>query len=350
MTLSDAPHQPERDTMISCLDLPFIGSRLLTSNEAERLTREVQALTVRVWFSYFALLFIGFTLLVIIGNNWHLPAMAVAAATFALASAILFLNSLLRQWNYARRTLVADLKRGQAFTFSGIVREGETEQSTKEQLARARVMAWSTEQTLDVLPASGRIIETNGQAAQAPAFARVVEVARTPEIAAIAAQWVEPISASDGSQVGLGHRELSRAERAEVAQCLRRARSRLIWPEGVSSLWLTTLAVVAVWQLADGNGASLFRLFFYVIIAGMVDVSWATRLMLAARLAKDIGDGHVVIFKFPHGEPRRIGAKTVLPHEGAEVISEVLPFSKLPWTQNQHPAAWRRGKNMLGRE
>lgn len=182
--------------------------------------------------------------------------------------------------------------------------------------------------SMEMLPASQTAWLVDGQRPKKWLPAETSEVANTPEYAATAAEWVEPSNPSDEASPRFNHREISAAERDEIERHLHRLRWSSAPVAILVTLWAAfRLTLAVLYQTVPSP-------FFLIWLAGtsMVDLNLYKRWRLAGRLTLDLRAGRIVIARRPVNEEGQ---------EGLSAPIEVLPQSRLVWTQSGQPAAWR---------
>lgn len=193
-------------------------------------------------------------------------------------------------------------------------------------------VAWSGHavERLEALARSGRILKVNGNPTArlwVDALGREERTASVPQMASVAAQWVERVPEAP-QDLGVNRRDLTDAERAEIRQVRVReaVRTALI---GVAVAAGTGLGGAAALRGSGGSLLAFDRLMptvAFVLGVGSLPAVWA-RGRHVALLGRDAREGVVVV---------------VAPMDRPEEAVEVLPWSRAVWMTGSQPAPWRR--------
>ncbi len=251
------------------------------------------------------------------------------ALPFALSGAVL---SVRRALAHGR-----DLRSGKLWRFAGALSAFDSLGSDRDlaQLARSGVVTPEpgVGQDLSVLADSHQLLHANGKWAPPDVTLHVREIAAPPLEPAKLALPTELRSESAGA-LEVGRRRFSQAELGELeAHRLRLRRPGLV-------LWLLTpLGALGLYLLLEhgiGLPARLASAPFAAAMWLFAMQGYIRRLRFAGRLRNDIELGWVVTVD--HGEADAGTDDPQLPARGVES----LLHSRLDWTVNRRPAAWRR--------
>lgn len=183
---------------------------------------------------------------------------------------------------------------------------------------------------LEVLSGAGTAWAEDGQRVPGWRDAWSVDLACQPDSAHIAAQWLEPVREFPREGVFQGSRELSGAERLEL---LRHRRGMVVRPAftlGLLAVWALSHAV-RLWATGWRGAGSLVDILLLVLgLKWMADLVSCLRLGLSVQ--RDRQEGRVFILK---------DEGVAESPEGGVRLEEYLPDSRLLWTSDRAPAAWR---------
>ncbi len=259
----------------------------------------------------------------LLGRSLH-P--AVTDLTAAVRAAILLLG-LIELWARARdgRRLLAALGRARADLARGRVEvfAAHTAQTT------ATTAAPPEPHRLEVLPQSGLLLRAGGSLVQSWNLAPVAALAP----ARLHALRVPiPGARARDPNLRIHRRSLSPDERVELRAQARRLR-RHVGPVVVT--WLAAAGYVVARAALDGQGPTMAHLLrpgamLWLLLAVLASAVYATRLRAARRLRQDAGFQWLV--SVDEADPR---SPDTVPR------MEVLPVSRLLWTEDGRPAAWR---------
>jgi hypothetical protein len=179
--------------------------------------------------------------------------------------------------------------------------------------------------------------------------AQWAEVAEPPPVAAVAAQWLEPVAHSEEGTLLGGQRELSQAEREELRRFARRLwRHPLPWAVGFT-LWLSMPVALLVFGGDPEGKVEGFQLAILAAVTLWIDFHWLRALWISRRLQQDAREGQVLIFR-AHPGPAPVPSEGELSKSDdpleeesglVPVTVEVLPRSQWCWTEDGRPAVWR---------
>jgi hypothetical protein len=250
------------------------------------------------------------------------------------------------------RGLRRDLSVGVVKRFAGRLGPDTVADETLLFLQKARLIPRDAEGEwwIEVLAGSGRVWRVRGELVRHWIVALSAEVPEPPPVAAVAAQWLEPVAESqEGTLLG-GRRELSEAEREELRRFAGRLwRHPLPWAVGFT-LWLSMPVTVLIFAGHSDSGVDWWiRFAFLAAVTLWIDLHLLRALWIARRLQQDAREGQVLIFR-THPGPAPVPSEGGLtkPDEPLEKerdllpeTVEVLPQSQWCWTEDGRPAAWR---------
>jgi hypothetical protein len=285
--------------------MPLEGVRMLDNDELALLRDHVDSqFTFQQIVSISAsVLFVALYIATVIFPNpvifWL---MAGAAALMGMF--VIWLLSNRGSWLRRYKSLQADLVSGVVHRFR---REGIAE-------------------SFEVLPVSEVVFRSNGHSPKKWRRAPIIAVAKTPPIASIAADWLQPIDRPVGRFFS-GKRNLSGAEREEIrrwaVEVLDHRRRHAV----SYVCWAAFLGWLSRWGYPD--------LFYAALaVASYTGSKICSEIRLFLALQRDAKVGTVII-------NRRAKAKD----GGIEPIgapSEFLPSAQLKWTEDGSPAEWRK--------
>jgi hypothetical protein len=190
------------------------------------------------------------------------------------------------------------------------------------------------DQTIELLKSSRVVWRVNGWPTKRTIQPTLTEVAVTPKFAAIAAQWLEPVSRHEKSILYGGKRELSDNEKRELKRFVR----RLVTRPATSSLPVAFLSLALAANLYHAHEIDHDPMFWFFLIGGLSNVMlYLFQIRQARRFGDDLRVGYVGI--------RRIGSTDPVEMSGepTEPDIEFLPVTGMLWTKSGEPAIWRRG-------
>jgi hypothetical protein len=320
-------------TELRCAGLLFARSRALASEERETLLAESRRSGRQAWLCLLGIPFgIGLIALmaaVLPKSENVLLALAGLGFLQITAGTAIFLRLALDRFGWSRG-LRRDAAQDIVHVFEGVVPEGKALEPTLAALQKRGGLRpeGSRPRQLEVLPASSLVWKVDEVRPSSWIAALVARTARTPEAAAVAAQWVRPVAVPGGRVAMLNQRTLSPEEVLE----LRRLALRSLPGRILTALLVAYFAWSATMRLRAPD-----RDVFAFLIAGVA-------VFVGSRLVRDLqarwrfrGDartGRVVIVQSapvpgPDGEPT----------PGPTL--EFLPVSNLPWTRDGKPLPWR---------
>jgi hypothetical protein len=338
-----------------CAGLPLTAQRSLSDAEREALRAESGRLRRSGCLSLplVPVCFLAMLLALAVSDSAERPGAAFLAATLLMLTAVALLANYVRDCLRRGRLLRGDLREGYVKHFEGVLDEsvlswtiilsggrivhprgpGPPLDPTLALLLRLGLMRPDTTETqwVEALPVSGRVWRVNGQKPRAWITAVWSEVAETPGYAAAASAWLVPVSRSPEGTVSAGQRALSPSESEELRRRIRDAWRRPLLPALLLSLWFFPLLAGFLWERRlppDWHRLSFLLLGFAALSAdGVLLLS----LQQASRLRRDLETGVVSVVRV-----------TNLASGSVEQDFEVLPTSRLVWTEAGRPAAWRK--------
>jgi hypothetical protein len=321
-----AREEPAPDTEVWAAGRRRTGQRSLS--EAER--GEIDRLARRHRRRGVAMLLSGPAVFLLCVAAWLL--VPEANLGLALLSTGLFVGLLLlgvpmaiasRRWFSAGRTLFRDARAGVVDCFEGRREAGSSPAGAPEDLDPRTA-------DLEILPHSALVWRARGERLAAPSYLERFRVAALPDAARVAAEWTEPVRTRDGDLIHVNRRDLSPAERTELARIANRLAFGPGWIVGVAAAWFVLVLLANVGRGTWGEQAVALAL--PGLATGVTAARLARDLRLAARLRRDGEAGQVVIVRGPTGEstPGMLGPPI-----------EYLATSGFLWTSSGHPAGWR---------
>ena len=233
-----------------------------------------------------------------------------------------------------RKALLSDLSAQSVKRFAGVFTPGTGGEAFRQRLPRPQFAPDQTtgEWSIEVLAASGRVWRVQDQPVKMWMMVPIVQVAQTPEMASIAAQWLQPVARSEQGTLLSGRRDLSPGERDELRRFARRLWLRPLPAALGLSLWLGALLGLMLSQgrlppTIDGR----VHLAFLALLTVVSDALLASALRTARRMCQDAHAGQVIIVQVEQVAEGR---------EPSDVV-EVLPLAGRQWTAAGRPAAWR---------
>lgn len=248
--------------------------------------------------------------------------------TVALSARLVLLR-LHGAWTlYRHRAAVSeDLLARDVDRCAGRLRERTETRTFKILRRRGELFEAGPRHEIELLPRSGFVLLVDRHPLRQPLLARVTAVAPTvphafrvalpPDLSAIASPTVE-----------LERRSLTPAEREELERCATRMH-RPPWPLFVA---LPAVLSAAAWQWkhtsAEVPVLALAAIAIY-LLGGAAAFHYVQRLRTASRLRSD-AELRWLVTVTERGAP-----------EGATPHLEMLPVSRLAWTEHARPASWR---------
>ncbi len=330
----------ENQMTVWCAGLMRTGNRSLTKEETATLDREAQQLRVRGIAMSCA---VPISLILVIAllreaqarNQALLVGVTLLSVSLFLIIAGLPLEILLAaRWMGRSQSLWADIRDGQVWHFKGHLNESFPLDAAQKALLAADLLHLDANelQWIELLPISRRVWRVNGVTPLTWLRAGASEVAPTPEFAALAAQWLEPLGRNEDGVVYGGQRELSQSERIELNRHIRREWMRPL----TSSLPIFILLSYEIFRYFQNQILQSDQISRLALLGAGV-LFFATislfRIRQAQRYRADRENGYVAIRRVVEGEK-----------ETGEPEIEFLPISGMLWTRAGEPAAWRRSE------
>lgn len=253
---------------------------------------------------------------------------ALQAGTVVLSARLVLLR-LHGAWSlYRRRTALAeDLHARDVDRCAGRLRELAEARTFQILQRRGEIVEAGPRHEIELLPRSGFVLQVDGRALSRPLLARVTSVAPTvPHAFRVALP--SDLSAIASPTVQLERRSLTPAEREELERRANGMR-RPPW-----SLYVASPAVLAAaawqWQHASAEvpWLGLTAIAVY-LLGGAAAFHYVQRLRTASRLRSD-AELRWLVTVTDRDAP-----------EGAAPHLEMLPVSRLAWTEHARPASWR---------
>lgn len=228
-----------------------------------------------------------------------------------------------------------DLQAGQRRRFAGVITHAMTTNDVIFKLvANGHLSMQDSTQSVDIL-ASGHLWRANDRPVRGWSFVTISETTAVPEIAHIAANWLDPVAETPDGPINAGKRELTNDEKEELRQQARRKWQSTLLPAILSTAWCTPLLIYGIRQQQFPRG-----FFFLLLVAATVlaDIALVKGIRTAIRIRRDAAVGLALIMQGPIG-PR---SRSQAPNDGNEHTIELLPAAKLVWTVDGEPADWRK--------
>jgi hypothetical protein len=288
-----------------CAGLPLESVRVLDSAELDRLRETVnrqfarqQAASISI-----AVFFVGLYITTILFPTNIAFWMTVAAAV-AIGSFVVWLFGDPDSWLRRYKNIQSDLDSGVVHCFQNC----------------------NSERALEMLPRSEIVYQANRVSPKKWHRSTIHAVAKTPQIASIAMDWLQPVQGSVG-KFFCGKRSLSAAERQEIS----RWAEQVVQDKRRHALGYACWAAFLGWVSRFGSPDVFYAALAFTGYSGSRIVS---ELRTAAALKKDASTGKVVINRratVTNGALKPVGT-----------TAEFLPKAKLKWTEGGSPAAWRK--------
>jgi hypothetical protein len=264
---------------------------------------------------------------------------SIAVSVLVLGStyaAVVFVRRVRELWHLGR--ISDDLNMEVAERFSGTLSAAGTDGSIRALVRGGQLDPFSTrDQTVDILPRSGLILRANGRAIPTWMTANVVEVA-PPRPFAMQVALPEGLNqAKEEPSVRLLRRSLSPSERHELERHIRNLK-RQWWLPALATFSVASFLIlrsINALEPAPLNDAGAMLVY---ILAALVYFSYFRRIQAAHKLDWDRKLRWVVTVHDCEKEGSTSSQKTPPPK------MEILPVSRLAWTEGTKPADWRFGE------
>lgn len=333
---------------IWCGGLPLAFRRPLAPEEQDSITRYWQK--HRRWYGAVGvaiplLLVILFVSVRFIFQTFPPETAPLAAALAALVGILILIALLFLGWLEGSniRGLTQDRTRGMVLHFEGVMQPNEMDAVQKAFLSPPRTILpalirdTQSPQSLEILAGSKRVWTINDQPAFLTCvFAHPRHIAKTPEFAAIAEQWLQPVpTQGNAEEVLSGQRDLSPAEKQELRQASRRVWQPHLLTSGLLTAWFVLSILVRTgsrpWY--ESGGA-----WFFLIMTLLFDTFFVFAVLAARRLLRDALIGKAIIVR----RKMSVQQTTLRPDPNGQLMTvEILPFSRRLWTREGKPAPWR---------
>lgn len=257
-------------------------------------------------------------------------AAVIGAACFVFGTAAALLRA--RDLVVRRRWTAKDIARGLVLEFA----RPDAMDSNSPLVSTSPSAAWEASPDpreeppitvrFEILAQSGRLWTSDGQRVRGYQRLPVARVVELPRHAQIAAQWVRPVPLAmpEAQRLHAGTRPLSNQELVELRRHERRAWRSRVLPIGI---W------VAFVCLAIGNAVIDHVTNFQSFAAAVLGLAFILRLVQNLRLAwgfhRDVEVGLVEIYRI-ESDPETLSPAL-----------ELLPVSRIPWSEGGVPAIWR---------
>jgi hypothetical protein len=188
---------------------------------------------------------------------------------------------------------------------------------------------------LEVLPVSNRLWRMNGDILPTWANAPPVWVADVPEMAHVAAEWVLPVEGAPVDEPHTNWRTLSSAEKQELTRHARRLALRLLPASLFFTAWFGILVGVALHE----HGVPPSSLQAIVLLMITLAINWGLirHVLQSKRVVRDRDVGQIVVLRWLRQEENQAADSP----PSLSPPMEVLPHSRLIWTENGRAAHWR---------
>lgn len=321
------------------MGLPCVSERSLSDSESGRLrqiTGSLRAQIATAWIVY---------LLVLIGVLCAPPPagttaedlyalLVICIIAVGLPFAIVFTRDRRREL----KGIAQDLASLQVKLFAGKISDDTVLDPAFHKLNKLSLTPRDSERNwqVEILSPSGRVWTSDGAAVPRWIVSTVADVANTPEGAA-PIYWEPAGAGPNGETVERSTRRLSEAERQEILRIARDGwRKPLPLVIGLS-VWL---AIPISMLIASRHFDHLSYWSTFALLCAATGTVWY-RFVKGLRRARVLGDdceaGVIIVLK--------IQPKADAGPNAEELTLGYLPQSKLNWTENDLPAAWRRVKS-----
>ncbi len=228
-----------------------------------------------------------------------------------------------------RRRIRADLARGEVASFEGHTRAAVNER-TRMLLAREGFpVDGALGVVFEALCGTGRLWTVGGARSRSWVLLPFQTPAAVPAHASVAANWVKPVASQGSATLLARSRPLSTDERTEIAALQRRTLRRNARPILAGLFGVALLAPSALRGEGSLRPVAIAVCAFIVMSLGR---TIARDFRLARALLRDSTNGVVHVLRTRVADDAEMSAPT-----------EVLPLSRVAWTQAGEPSPWRRG-------
>jgi hypothetical protein len=323
-----------------CAGFPRVEGRPLTDEERGVLTRALRQRRRRAWSWLVAMVvgWAGVSALVGLapkmpGSGTVFPMLIIAAI---LATPILIV--LARDDFRLARAMRKGLTSGRVHRFAGVLNPTvAVYDATATRLLAKKLLRLDTdgEQSIEILADAGLVWRVNDVRTRRWLAATLSEVAPTPDFAATAAEWVQPFTSPEGETTWWNQRALTEEEHGE----LRKHIASIFRP---APIWVIFNVYIIAGLVAGAWRTEPFPFFIWLAFAVWMDFRVARTIPHVLVLRRDLRVSAVAIVraeaKGETGEERGPGAAELT------AATEFLPYSRLIWSHDGEPAAWRRSR------
>jgi len=324
-----------------CAGLPLVEQLPLTEQERTVLRKERLRLSVIgvVGACLIPVTLIAFIICMIMSMDTGSGPTAVKHLALIVSLVVIGLLAAVANDSLVRsKGLRNDLRTGVKMCFAGCLTQTDPYNRTQQKLLEQRLLHQdpAREQSLIVLPGSGRVWLVNEQPLRKWITTSQAVTADAPEVAGIAAQWLEPVELADGTVVPLGHRELSDDEKTEIRRFSRQLFWKSFWPALLLSIWCFPLLYLCILDRRWPDESLYFS--FLILITICADFFFIVNCRFIWRMRRDVAYGQVIITRAQATDNLD---KDVNDLPSAEQTTEWLPLSNQKWTIDGLPAPWR---------
>ena len=330
-----------------CIGMPLTGQRPLESEERENIVLEEKALRYKGLTAILISPLITVMVMLITITN-HFQGKDVHETFFISSLLCMFLllpaSILLSRDSFRRsRRLKQDLDCGIVKQFSGhlhkdLIKRGSVSTLFTRQLS----LNGDDEASIEVLSESFRVWKVQGSPAPSWREARTVSIAAQPEIARIAAQWLQPAQLPNGETINMGRRELSNEERAEIIRIAKKIWIRHLPMSAALSVWLVILVTLIGSDGLAHDRTQLMHLWFLAFLTFTMVYRLSMEYRRSRRLLSDERGGAVIIAEVYKDAPASSVSSSPERQEAKKVVVELLSVTRWLWTEDGRPAIWRR--------
>lgn len=292
----------------------------------------------------------------LVRGPWTDP-VVLASARAGFAMTILLSVLALRVFRHAR-TLGNDLIGGIAFVFRGRIDPGLDDRDLRRFLQRGLLrLDLRREHEVWALPSSGRVLRVDDRVLNKPEWAHIARTAGTQPHAWEIALPKPLVTVHHDDELKVARRALTMAEIAEIRRWTARFRGRFV-ASIVASVAIAALVVAVL--LAMKAFLVVGVVLVGVLLAGLGSwISYGVWMRVTRDLEHDVELRWVITVRdreraarARHGGPSTgddgapaHGESSIEPNtpprEPAPPRFEVLPISRLMWTESERPASWR---------
>jgi len=315
--------QEKSDVTRWCLGLPLAEKRQMTIFERAALMREAQSWGRKSWLLWviYGALVILFLFFAISANPNAVITQSVLAGTCIMLMMIVLPVCILvsRDWVRRSRGFRHSAVNGSMSRYEGEVPEEALIDPAYTELSKIVSVFPQAHCVIEVLAGSRALWTINAERVPAWITALEIEVAEVPIFT-----------------ISNGQRDLSLQEKEELL-----GHARIAWLQTFPlalglSFWAGLQISGVILTGFRGNFLSLLHPFVLAAAATSVDIVLVRGIIHSRRLNADRRGGVVSIWE-DGGE-----SEEVLFEEDVEIEIEVLPHSKLLWTEQGIPAGWRK--------